>query len=96
MTQLTKLEYAFFENLDLLCRLKLGINDEVKSTDKGSAFIEDMFELLCNIMSADEMCFHKLVAFYHKVNDGLPEEAHVTPCEALATKVACEKVFASL
>lgn len=94
--QLTKLEYAFFENLDLFCRLKLGINDEVKSTDNGSAFIEDMFELLCNIMASDEMCFHKLVAFYHKVNDGLPEEAHVKPCEALATKVACEKVFASL
>lgn len=93
---LTKLEYAFFETLDLMCRLKLGINEEAKTTDKGAQFIEDCFELLCDIMASDEKCFHKLCAFYRSVNEALPEGAGVTPNEALLTKQVCEKVFASL
>lgn len=94
--ELTKLERAFYETLDLMCRLKLGISEEAKMTDKGSQFIEDCFDLLCNIMASDELCFHKLCTFYREVNASLPEGAEVTPIEALATKHACEKVFASL
>ena len=92
---LTKLEEAFFENLDLFCRLKLGINAEVKCTDSGSAFIEDIYDILCNIMASDPNCFHKLIAYYKHVNASLPEGVEVSAEEALATKHACEKVFIS-
>lgn len=96
MPTLTKLEHSFYETLDVLARLKLGISDEAKTTDKGAKFIEDCFDLMCNIMGADDECFHKLCAFYRSVNDSLPEGAEVTNAEALATKHLCEKVFASL
>lgn len=96
MLDLTKLEIAFFETLDLMCRLKLGINDDARATDKGAQFIEDCFDLLCNIMSSDDMCFHKLCTFYRSVNASLPEGVAVSSDEALAAKHACEKVFASL
>ena len=89
---LTKLETAFFETLDLLCRLKLGSNNEATATDKGTAFIEDCFDLMCNIMQGDETCFFKLCAYYKNVQDSLPEGADLTD-EALTTKQLVSAVF---
>lgn len=83
--KLTNLETAFFETLDLLCRLKLGASDEAKATDKGVAFIEDCFELMCNIMHSDPECFFKLCAYYKAIEDSLPEGCDLSE-EALATK----------
>lgn len=94
--ELTKLEDSFFATLDLVCRLKLGASDEARVTDSGVKFIDDVFELLCNIMRNDDKCFHKLCEFYKSVNADLPEGASVTPDEALATKQMCDKVFNSL
>lgn len=91
---LTKLEKSFFETLDLLGRLKLGASDEAKATDKGVAFIEDCFELMCNILGADEMCFHKMCAFYRSIQQELPEGADLTD-EALATKQLVSAVFST-
>ena len=91
--ELTKLEQSFFETLDLMCRLKLGISAEAETTDEGSRFVFDMFDLLCNIMKADDKCFHKLCEYYKLVNASLPDGAGVTADEALATKHVCEKVF---
>ena len=91
--QLTKLEYEFFNTLDTFCRLKLGINEELCATDEGARFIKDTLDILCNIMSADEKCFHKLCEFYRLVNASLPEGGGVSADEALATKHACERVF---
>lgn len=89
---LTKLETAFFETLDLLCRLKLGASSEAKTTDKGIAFIEDCFELMCNIMQNDEACFFKLCAYYKDIQDSLPEGADLSQ-EALSTKQLVSTVF---
>lgn len=89
---LTKLETAFFETLDLLCRLKLGASDEAKATDKGIAFIEDCFELMCNIMQNDEACFFKLCSYYKNIQDSLPEGADLSQ-EALTTKQLVSAVF---
>lgn len=90
--KLTKLETAFFETLDLLCRLKLGAAEEAKATDKGAAFIEDCFELMCNIMRNDETCFFKLCAYYKDIQDSLPEGADLSE-EALTTKQLVSAVF---
>lgn len=95
LSTLTKLEISFFETLDLLCRLKIGASDEARTTDAGVVFVNDCFELLCNIMSADERCFHKLCEYYKSVNASLPEGVGVTPAEALAAKQMCERVFRS-
>ena len=92
MMALTKLETAFFETLDLLCRLKLGASDEAKTTDKGASFIEDCFELMCNIMQNDEACFFKLCAYYKNIQDSLPEGADLSN-EALTTKQLVSAVF---
>lgn len=89
---LTKLETAFFETLDLLCRLKLGASDEAKATDKGVAFVDDCFDLMCNIMQSDETCFFKLCAYYKNVQDSLPEGADLSE-EALTTKQLVSAVF---
>lgn len=89
---LTKLETAFFETLDLLCRLKLGASSVAQATDKGVAFIEDCFELMCNIMQSDEACFFKLCAFYKAIEESLPEGADLSE-EALATKQLVSAVF---
>lgn len=91
---ITKLEESFFETLDLLCRLKLGASDVAKATDKGVAFIDDCFDLMCNIMKSDEACFFKLCAYYKKVQDSLPEGADLSQ-EALATKQLVSLVFKS-
>lgn len=91
--ELTKLEASFFETLDLMCRLKLGVAEEGKTTDTGARFVFDVFDLLCNIMRADDKCFHKLCEYYKSVNASLPDGAGVTPDEALATKYACERAF---
>lgn len=93
--ELTKIEFSFFETIDLLCRLKLGASDEARATDDGVKFVDDCFELLCNIMSADSECFHKLCAYYRTVNDELAFGAEVDTDEALATKHLCEMVFKS-
>lgn len=89
---LTKLESAFFETLDLLCRLKLGASNEAKTTDKGAAFIDDCFDLMCNVMQSDEACFFKLCAYYKSIQDSLPEGADLTD-EALTTKQLVSAVF---
>lgn len=90
--KLTKLESAFFETLDLLCRLKLGASNEGKTTDKGCAFINDCFELMCNIMQSDEACFFKLCSYYKNIQDSLPEGTDLSQ-EALATKQLVSAVF---
>lgn len=90
--ELTKLETAFFETLDLMCRLKLGASDEAKATDKGVAFINDCFELMCNIMQSDEACFFKLCSYYKDVQNSLPEGADLSN-EALTTKQLVSVVF---
>ena len=90
--ELTKLETAFFETLDLMCRLKLGASDEAKATDKGVAFINDCFELMCNIMQSDEACFFKLCSYYKDLQDSLPEGADLSN-EALTTKQLVSAVF---
>ena len=90
--ELTKLETAFFETLDLMCRLKLGASDEAKAIDKGVAFINDCFELMCNIMQSDEACFFKLCSYYKDVQDSLPEGADLSG-EALTTKQLVSAVF---
>jgi hypothetical protein len=90
--KLTSLETAFFETLDLLCRLKLGASDEAKATDKGVAFIEDCFELMCNIMHSDSECFFKLCAYYKAIQDSLPEGCDLSE-EALTTKQLVSAVF---
>lgn len=90
--KLTKLETSFFETLDLLCRLKLGATEEVKATDKGAGFINDCFELMCNIMQSDEACFFKLCAYYKNIQDSLPEGADLSE-EALTTKQLVSAVF---
>ena len=90
--ELTKLETAFFETLDLMCRLKLGASDEAKATDKGVTFINDCFELMCNIMQSDEACFFKLCSYYKDVQDSLPEGADLSD-EALTTKQLVSAVF---
>lgn len=95
MTNLTKLETSFFETLDLLCRLKLGASDEAKATDKGVAFIDDCFELMCNIMASDGECFFKLCAYYKAVQDSLPEGVDLS-AEALTTKQLVSAVFNSV
>ena len=92
--ELTKLETSFFETLDLLCRLKLGASEEAKATDKGAPFIEDCFELMCNIMRYDEACFFKLCAYYKSIQDSLPEGADLSE-EALTTKQLVSAVFKS-
>ena len=89
---LTKLETAFFETVDLLCRLKLGASSVAQTTDKGICFIEDCFELMCNIMQSDEACFFKLCAFYKAIEESLPEGADLSE-EALATKQLVSAVF---
>lgn len=93
--KLTNLEYEFFNTLDTFCRLKLGLNAEVSATDEGARFVNDVLDVLCNIMCADDMCFHKLCEFYREVNVSLPEGGGVSADEALATKHACERVFGS-
>lgn len=92
MLELTRLEHSFFETLDLLCRLKLGANKEASATDKGAAFIDDCFDLMCNIMQSDETCFFKLCAYYKSVQDSLPDGADLTD-EALTTKQLVCAVF---
>lgn len=89
---LSKLENAFFETLDILCRLKLGASKEAKATDKGVAFIEDCFELMCNIMHSDPECFFKLCAYYKTVQDSLPDGCDLSE-EALTTKQLVSAVF---
>ena len=91
--ELTKLEYEFFNTLDTFCRLKLGINEEFKNTDSGARFINDCFDVLCNVMSADPDCFHKLCAFYKSVNASLPDGVGVSGDDTLVVKHACERVF---
>lgn len=92
--KLTKLEESFFETLDLMCRLKLGASDKAKATDEGIAFVNDCFELLCNIMRGDETCFFKLCAYYKNIQDSLPEGADLSE-EALTTKQLVSAVFNS-
>jgi hypothetical protein len=90
---LTKIEEGFFSTLDLMCRLKLGLEDNAKATDEGSRFIFDVLDILVNIMKGDEQCFYKLCEYYKSVNADLPEQAHVTTEEALTTKHICERFF---
>lgn len=91
--ELTKLEHSFFDTLDLLGRLKVGASDEARATDAGVKFIDDCFDLLCNIMRGDEKCYFKLCAFYQSVSDDLGG-CDITE-EALATKKLVDAVFKS-